>query len=126
MIFADKVFREDETKKVCIIGIFSEIRGVEFPVMHPLMAIYQRFTDMISPVQSGCFEFRYLDGEGEPLFRAEGPINANSDRLGFTDVIFNINGLVFPRPGRIEVSFSLDGDFVNQGTFVVAQVKKEL
>lgn len=117
MIFADKVFFEHGTMKVHIAGVFGGMFSTQFPWRFNSFSIYQKFTDFVGPKeQEGVYEFRYLDGNLERIAELKTILQVNTDRLNYTDVIAHFNGMVFPRPGKIEVVFSVSGKVANRGT----------
>ena len=67
----DSIIRDEVTKKVSLIGLFSVIRAPGFPIVHPLMHVYVALTDGHGDY---TMAIRFRDDKGQDLARMEGPI----------------------------------------------------
>lgn len=67
----DGVIRDEATKKVSLIGLFSVIRAPGFPIVHPLMHVYVALTNGHGDY---AMTIRFCDDKGQDLARMEGPI----------------------------------------------------
>ena len=124
MIFADHIYI-DKFKKIFIMGSFNVVSAKTFPCSYSPIWIYQRLTDVTGPSdQKGCFEFLYLDGEQEKIIQENFPVKLNQERLGFSDIYFIFQNVMFPREGKIEILFSLNEEIVNRGILYIQKVEK--
>ena len=124
MVIADRVFREEGTGKMHIAGTFNRIGAPGFPVRHALLHVYVAFTDVAVGLHQAKLAFRYIDNpDADELCSAAGPIESK-DRLAVIELNLAFEGLVFPRPGTIEIAFFLDNEPVRHRDFVVVQLPK--
>ena len=125
MLFADKIFREEGTKKVHIAGVFWAILASRFPICLNF-GVYQVFTDMMGQAnQTGLMDISYLDGNQEKIAKISSQVTINPDRLGYTELIFNFSNLPIIRPGVLKLSFELNGQEINSRTLKVEQIKTD-
>ena len=119
MLVADKVFREEGTGKSHISGTFSRIMSAKFPAPHDTMHVYLALTD-IDPGEHDCeIKFSYLDDkEPSDIISAVSRIKAE-DRLQVVEINYCFRRTVFPRPGRLEIAFYMDGNYVLRRRFEV-------
>lgn len=118
MLVADKVFREEGTSKCHIAGTFSVIHASTFPVVHDTMHVYLALSDAIIGTHTGRVVFAYADGTEKELVKVEGPIEIK-DRLHVVELNFCFRRVRFPKPGNLEISFFLDGEYVMHRQFTV-------
>ena len=125
MLVADKVFREEGTGKSHIAGTFSRLTSRTFPVMHDTMHVYLALTD-INPGTHGCeVKFAYIDAEGTDsteVLSAKSEIKC-IDKLQVIEINYCFRRAVFPRPGRLEIAFYMDGQYVMRRKFELARAK---
>jgi len=119
MLICDMAIREEGTGKVSLIGIFENVSATVFPARHPLLCVYCKLTDA-----QGDYAFRLELVRGEDLvvigggeFRVSVP-----GRRDIFDLIFQLGGLVFERPGAYEFQLSANGRHVAGKSFNVVQV----
>lgn len=123
MLIADKVFREEATRKVHIAGTFSMINAKSYPALHNTMHLYLALTNVMPGEHKGKVRFVYLDDEHETeLLRMEGPIVAK-DELEVVELNFCFRQIIFPRPGTLEIRFHLDNQHISRRTFQL--IKRE-
>lgn len=67
----DSIIRDETTKKVSLIGLFSVIQAPGFPIVHPLMHVYVALTNGHGDY---AMAIRFCDDKGQDLARMEGPI----------------------------------------------------
>ncbi len=67
----DSIIRDETTKKVSLIGLFSVIRAPGFPIVHPLMHVYVALTNGHGDY---AMTIRFCDDKEQDLARMEGPI----------------------------------------------------
>jgi len=122
MLVCDQAIREAETHKVSLVGIFDQIRGAEFPLAWARpTAVYARVTDA-----EGHYQIRL------ELVRLEDELSVGrvdvemtvGDRMGFSELIFNLDRLIFERPGRYEFRLFAGDRYVGGVVFTVIQVEE--
>jgi hypothetical protein len=111
VLVADRVFREEGSRKVHIAGIFNTLNATSFPCLHPCLHIYVAFTDAKEGSHPAKVRFVYLDEAQTELLVAEGPVDV-PDRLGVVEINFAFSNVLLPKPGLIAVEFWLDGVLV--------------
>ncbi|MCK6479494.1 MAG: hypothetical protein HUU06_06640 [Planctomycetaceae bacterium] len=97
LVLADQVFRQAETGKLCIIGVFDKIFCSRFPTLHPSLGLFIRVED--AEGEYGVrIEFR--DSADRVLGSFEGMTLQVNDRLACVSFGFQTEGLPLPGPGR--------------------------
>lgn len=100
-----------EQGKMNLLGVFDSIRGREFPLVHPAMALALRFRAEHSDQQQ-THEVRVvlLDMDGNELFEADGEIEIGRIEPGHfqhTNLVINVRGARFEQPGRYRFRIEL-------------------
>jgi hypothetical protein len=116
MLISDQAIREEHTGKVSLIGIFENIYSTAFPSAHPGCAVYVKVTDAFGDYDLSLDLVRVDDLQ----ILGQGRVHATvGDRLNPAEWVFNLNGLIFERPGRYEFRLSANGQHVASKTFSV-------
>lgn len=103
----DGVHIDPATGKHTILGVFSNIRGRQFPLTHPFMVWFLTVSD----VPAGEHKIRILLGLGptelHPLidrqFKSQGPLQR-------INLINEIGNLTFPQAGDYEILIEVDDE----------------
>jgi hypothetical protein len=120
MLVSDQAIREAETNKVSLVGIFDQIRGGEFPLAWARpTAVYARVTDAEGHYQIRLELVRLEDEQS--VGRLDGEMTIR-DRMGFSELIFNLDRLIFERPGRYEFRLFAGDRHVGGVVFTVIQI----
>jgi len=120
MLVCDQAIRDAETNKVSLVGIFDQIRGAEFPLAWARpTAVYARVTDV-----EGHYQIRLelVRLEDEVLVGRLDVEMTAGDRMGFGELIFNLDRLIFERPGRYEFRIFAGDRYVGGVVFTVIQI----
>ena len=135
MLLADKAIREEGSRKVYISGIFDQISAREFPTRHDTMSVYLALTDGKPGDHTGQLNLVYIDSPAEhpgtdpvaetDLVSMSGPLQFPKDKLAVIELIMELRGIVFPRPGTLQLRFSVDGSLIVERTFRVTLSKPE-
>ena len=120
MLVADNVFREENTSKVHIAGTFNRITASEFPARHDSLSLFLAVTELRRGEHKARIVFSYLDEDEQELLRAEGPITAEGP-LQVSELYFRFRGVVFPKPGTIQIAFYIDGEPVQSRKLEIVQ-----
>jgi len=119
MLVCDQAIRDAETNKVSLVGIFDQIRGAEFPLAWARpTAVYTRVTDAEGHYQIQQ-ELVRLEDEAS-VGRVDVEMTAG-DRMGFGELIFKFDRLIFERPGRYEFRLFAGDRYVGGVVFTVIQ-----
>ena len=120
MLLCDQAIRDAETNKVSLVGIFDQIRGAEFPLAWARpTAVYTRVTDAEGHYQIQL-ELVRLEDEAS-VGRVDVEMTAG-DRMGFGELIFKFDRLIFERPGRYEFRLFAGDRYVGGVVFTVIQI----
>jgi hypothetical protein len=120
MLICDDAIREEGTGKVSLIGIFANIWSLKFPTIHHSLCVYVNLGDA-----QGKYRLR-LDLLRTDDMRLIGQGSAEletHDRMKPTEIVFELPGLVFERPGRYEFDLYANEHMVGRKSFDV--VKRE-
>ena len=120
MLIADSAIREEGTGKISLLGIFEEVRAPDFPVMHPMLAVYVKMPDAEGTYRF-VLELVRLDdatkiGEGRGDFQAR-------DRMAAGELVFRLHNLLFPAPGLYEFRLLADEHWLGGKTFRVMKTE---
>ena len=118
MLVCDTTLRDAETGKVSLIGIFERIWAGAFPATHGSLSVYAKIADA-----EGEYAFR-LDlvhlGTLQVAGQVQTPPMRITNRLESQELIFRVDNLALPAPGRYEFRLFANGHFVGQKTFAVS------
>jgi hypothetical protein len=106
-LLCDGVHIDPGTGKHTILGVFSNIKALRFPVVHPHMVWFMTLTD----VSAGAHRMRISMGldptDPKPLidrpFESQGP-------LARINLINDIRNLSFPQPGEYSILIEIDDE----------------
>ena len=119
MLLCDQAVIEEGSYKVTLVGIFDRIGGESFPLHWTRPAlIYVRITDAEGDYLMQL-ELVRLDDE-QTIGRQEARV-AIEDRLVSSSLVFNLETLVYERPGRYEFRLFANGRHVGGMTLSVIQ-----
>src|SRR5262245_33197227 len=91
--------------KPCIIGIFENITGAQFPLTHAKMCIAVQLRD--TPHRPIQFTIEIGRPNGDVITSAQGETTAGPEGGAFVNA--NIIGATFPEPGRYTVKVISQG-----------------
>jgi hypothetical protein len=117
-LICDYAIREEGTGKVSLIGIFENINVARFPSMHGLLCVYAKLTDA-----EGEYEIRLELVRLEDLaVIGRGALTMTiANRMAAAELVFQLGGLVFERPGRYEFRLYANDKSVAIKSFNVLQ-----
>lgn len=112
----DMIIRDERTKKVSLIGLFSVIRAQSFPVIHSMMHVYVEMTN-----GHGTYEieirFSSMD-EGKPIAVLKGPLEFQNP-LQVASLNLSLKQLKFDAPGDYLVEVLCHGKKISDRKFKV-------
>ncbi len=99
MLICDQALQEGATGKVSLVGIFENISAHQYPARCGLLTVYAKLTDAQGEyrIRLELLNLADLTVIGQGQFRA-----TIGDRMGPAELIFQIGGLAFEKPGRYE------------------------
>ncbi len=104
----------DATGKMNILGIFDRISVSQFPAQHGRIALVLRLTAGTSEVGTHEMEIRLSDPDGAEVLSLNGEMHLAGGPgagEGFrVPHVLNLDGLVFPGPGRYSFDVKVDGE----------------
>lgn len=105
----------DASGKLNILGIFDRIAAESFPTRHPRLSLVLRFSAGIDEVGRHLVGITLKGPDGEQVVRIDGELNLSpgpSSAGGAVLVphVLNMDGLVFPAPGRYVFDVRVDGE----------------
>ena len=112
----DTIIRDETTKKVSLIGLFSAIKANTFPSTHSLFHVYVALTN-----GHGLYKttLRIVSVENnEVLINIDGDLNVTSP-LQVTELNIGLQGLRFNKPGKYSVQVLCNGDPIGSRDFMV-------
>lgn len=116
VIVCDAIIRDEQTKKVSLIGLFNIIGATIFPCVHREMHVYIALTNGHGKYKA---EIRFLNLEsGEKIAGMEGQLDFVSP-LQVVEVNLRWQNLKISKPGDYEVEVLCDGVRTGARKFVV-------
>jgi hypothetical protein len=122
VIICDDIYRDEDTKKLIIVGTFNTIHPHRFPWTHPKMCVLFTLTN-------GRGEYRMsLSVEharsGVEIARISGPLKMTQP-LAISDFNVVFQNLPFTTDGKYWVSVKVDDTIIMQRPFVVMALPDE-
>ncbi len=118
----DQIITDRVTGKQSLIGLFSTIHAVRFPVTHPQLCVHVSMTDGRgkTPVT-----INIVDGEDSrpPVVRGEGVVDFKDPRA-IANLSLQFHGLVFSEPGEYRVQILCDGELLREARLHLIQAKR--
>jgi hypothetical protein len=101
LIVCDQIITDRITGKQSLIGMFSTIHSMQFPVIHPQLCVFVALTEGHGKTP---LEIRIVDAEGahSPLVRGQGVVDFKNP-LAIAHLALQFHGLRFPQPAGYRV-----------------------
>ena len=117
-ITCDGVHIDPGSGKHTILGVFSNIRARQFPVVHPFMIWFLTLTDCAMGPHRLKISMGFGDATPSPLL--ERPFESHSplDRI---NLINEIRNLTFPEPGEYSLLIEIDDELLLSTNIVVTK-----
>jgi len=112
----DTIIRDEVTKKVSLIGLFSAINAKTFPTVHPMFHVYVALTN-----GHGLYKttLRIVgSSNGQSIFNMDGDLNIASP-LQVVELNIGLQGLQFKDPGKYSVQVICNGEPIGMRDFMV-------
>mgnify|MGYP001602694204 CR=1 FL=1 len=122
IVVCDTVIRDDETRKLSLIGIFNTISSQKFPCVHARLHVYVAVTDGEGKARG---RLQLMDNDtNQPLQTFDGEIYF-PDRFAVIEMNFVLMNMNFPKPGIYRFDFWVDGDIIGQRRFHVNEAPQQ-
>ncbi len=113
----DEIIRDEISKKISLIGLFSQIQTATFPAHHPSLHVYVSLTDGHGNYDG---ELRFVNENNNSIIASmKGKVPFKTP-LQTVELNFAINNLKFEKPGKYRVEFFCDGEPVGSKQFIVS------
>lgn len=121
IIICDEIYRDEDTKKLVIIGTFNRILASSLPCKHP------RFTVLFTITNAkGNYDLRVSvehERTGNIVLEVGGPLKVENP-LDIKDLNLVMRDLIFLEEGKYWVTIKADGAIIQQRPFFVSLVAK--
>lgn len=105
----------DGSGKLNILGIFDRLTTASFPTRHPRLSLVLRFAAGLDEVGRHDVQITLRTPDGQEAVRIDGEMNLSPGPMGtggavIVPHVLNMDGLVFPMPGRYTFDVRVDGE----------------
>jgi hypothetical protein len=118
LLVCDQIITDAPTNKKSLIGVFNNLMALSFPVLHPSMCVFAALTNGNGQMEATL----RCTVDAEEVMKASGRIEF-PDPNQVIELVFNLRGIVFPRPGMYTFELLCDGEFVIEKRFQVTKVE---
>jgi hypothetical protein len=119
----DSIIRDEFTKKVSLIGLFSTIRADSFPCTHPSLHVYVALTNGHGKYQT---DIRFLNiSDDKPIAGMRGPLQFQNP-LQVVELNVCWQQLRFEKPGEYVVQVLCDGAPIGERKFIVVGPQQKI
>lgn len=114
----------DASGKLNLLGVFDRIQAVSFPARHDRIAMVLRFQGGLSEAGQHQLDIRLITPDQEEMLSIGGELTfapGPAETGGTIRVphLINLNGIVFPEPGRYVFDVILDGQHARSIPLVI-------
>jgi len=105
----------DSSGKLSILGIFDRLSTMSFPTRHPRLSLVLRFTAGLDEAGKHEVGITLIDPDAQEVVRIDGEMQLGPGPVAAAGSIrvphvLNMDGLIFPRPGRYSFDVTVDGE----------------
>ncbi len=124
LILCDQIITDRITGKQSLIGMFSVIHSVRFPMHQPQLSVY---TSLTGGHGTATLMIRIVDVNEErpPLVQGQGQVEFKSP-LAIANLALQFHGLRFPQPGDYRVQLLSNGVMLREARLRVVQATPRL
>ena len=123
MVICDFIYRDPYTRKYTLMGLFTTITGIEFPLHHPFLFVYASLTGGRGKIPLRL-ELTNADDDSEPLTTVDGEIDSQNDPRATHEIAFALPGLRFPKQGEYRISLYANDEFMVERRLLVFNPKE--
>jgi len=117
IVICDEIYRDEQSKKLIIVGAFNNIWTPIFPCKHRLMSVLFTLTN-----GRGKYDLSLSiehENTGESVVEIRGPLTMANPRA-ILDTNVQLGEVPFQEEGRYWVVLKADGEIVQQRPFLVS------
>ncbi len=121
LIVCDQIITDRLSGKQSLIGLFSTIHSVRFPVVHPQLSIYVALTDGRGKTP---LTIRVVDADDvrPPLVQGQGVVEFKDPRA-IANLALQFHGLTFPEPGQYRVQILCRDTLLREARLMLKKAK---
>lgn len=125
LVICDQILEEAGTHKKSLLGIFNNLYATAFPVQHPKMCVYASLTNGNGRMNLELRGVRVGDAgaEDKQFLSVSGTIDF-PDPNQVVEIVFNLNGVLFERPGLHGFELHCAGNLLLEKRFSVTELQK--
>jgi hypothetical protein len=116
VVLCDVIYRDEDTKKLILVGTFHVVHTLKLPCVHPAMSLYLAINEGL-----GQYGFRivveHVDTQ-QRVFETKGPLDF-ADPNQLIEINAPMNGLQFVNKGRYDIQVWADDYMIGQTSFFV-------
>jgi hypothetical protein len=102
--------------KLCLLGAFDTILVRQFPAQHPFCSVALRIVFRDTDEGKHALRVNLIDDDGQSLLpKIENPFEIRLPENQFfatQNLVFNLQGMLFKKPGQYSIDISLDGTMI--------------
>lgn len=102
--------------KLCLLGAFDTILVRQFPALHPFCSVALRIVFRDTDEGKHALRVNLIDDDGQSLLpKIENPFEIRLPENQFfatQNLVFNLQGMLFKKPGQYSIDISLDGTMI--------------
>lgn len=107
-----------------VLGIFKSINAVQFPCVYPRFMYIAHIEFHRSETGKHKFKLNFINDDGKEILPPMyGEINVNPQNP-FTNIMVNINGATFPKPGAYQIDLNIDYQHLCTETIIVSDASQ--
>ncbi|HRX85980.1 MAG TPA: hypothetical protein P5572_13255 [Phycisphaerae bacterium] len=121
LLVCDQIITDRVTGKQSLIGMFSVIHAMKFPVTHPQLAVFASLTGGHGEVN---LTIRVVDANEErrPLVEGNGKVKFASP-LAVANLALQFHGLTFAEPGEYRIQLLAEGALLREAKLRLMQAQ---
>jgi hypothetical protein len=98
----------DCSGKVSALGIFTNIRALQFPAVHPVMTFVACIEGRSTESGRHPFRINFINDDGKDIMPAmQGEIDITQSSLT-ANIMLNLSTITFPKPGTYTIDLVVD------------------
>lgn len=122
-LLADMIIREAQTNKLTIVGSFTNVNSLNFPVVMPAMHVFAQIENVPGGIHHVEVRCSYVDPEYEEILLAKGEMTPPAPGADM-DLVFGVSPVLFPRAGKASVELKVDGQSLCSRGLTIAQIER--
>jgi hypothetical protein len=122
LLICDQIITDRLSGKQSLIGMFSMIHALKFPVHHPQLSVFASLTGGHGDV---ALMIRIVDANEVrmPLVQGQGKVQFGSP-LAIANLALQFHGLTFVEPGEYRVQLLSNGELLREARLRLVQAKR--